>query len=102
MSVDYTVNISEPMEIQNILHDFREWEYKIDYSYWVVGTPLQEEMAVKLFTNTPASGDKGIQDDIIEDLCDYFRIDQLYNMGLISEQWIRELYQAYLDYEDSE
>ena len=99
MSVDYTVNIPEPMEIQNILHDLKEWEYKIDYNYWVVGTPLQEEMTVKLFTDTPASGDKGIQDDIIEDLCDKFRVDQLYNMGLISEQWIRELYQTFLDTE---
>lgn len=102
MEIDHTDYNPDPIDIQNILHDLKEWEYKIDYSYWVVGTPLQEEMAVKLFTDTPASGDKGIQDDIIEDLCDKFRVDQLYNMGLISEQWIRELYQAYLDYEDSE
>lgn len=102
MEIDHTDYNPDPIDIQNILHDLKEWEYKIDYNYWVVGTPLQNEMAVKLFTDTPASGDKGIQDDILEDLCDYFRIDQLYNMGLISEQWIRELYQAYLDYEDGE
>ena len=101
MSVDYTVNIPEPMEIQDILHDLKESDYRVNYSY-ITGTSLQDTMAVKLFTDTPASGDKGIQDDIIQDLCEYLRADQLYNMGLISEQWVRELYQEYLEKEHGE
>jgi hypothetical protein len=100
MSVDYTVNIPEPMEIQDILHDLREWEYTMYYE--LVPEHIKEEIAVKLFTDTPASGDKGIQEDIIQDLCDKLRIDQLYNMGLINERFLRTLYQAYIEYEDGE
>ena len=98
MEIDYTDYNPDPIDVLDIVNILKEWEYELDYSF--IPEHIKDEMAVKLFTNTPASGDKGIQDDIIEDLCDRLRIDQLYNMGLISNQWIRELYQEYLDQED--
>lgn len=100
MSVDYTTGIPDELNIQDMLHNLREWEYTMYYE--LVPEHIKEEIAVKLFTDTPASGDKGIQEDIIQDLCDKLRIDQLYNMGLVNERFLRTLYQEYIEYEDGE
>lgn len=100
MSVDYTTGIPDELNIQDMLHNLREWEYTIDYQF--VPEHIKEEIAVKLFTDTPASGDKGAQEDIIQDLCDKLRIDQLYNMGLVEDKWLQELYQEYMAYEYGE
>ena len=100
MSVDYTTGISDELDIEDMLYNLKEWEYKIDYQF--VQEHIKEEIAVKLFTDTPANGDKGIQEDIIQALCDKLRIDQLYNMGLVEDKWLQELYQEYIEYEDGE
>lgn len=100
MSVDYTTGIPDELDVQDMLYNLREWEYTMYYEF--VPGHIKEEIAVKLFTDTPASGDKGIQEDIIQDLCDRLRIDQLYNMGLVNERFLRTLYQAYIEYEDGE
>jgi hypothetical protein len=100
MSVDYTTGIPDELDVQDILHNLKEWEYKMYYEF--IPEHIKEEIAVRLFTDTPASGNKGIQEDIIQDLCDKLRIDQLYNMGLVNDKWLRTLYQAYIEYEDAE
>lgn len=100
MSVDYTNNIPDELDIQDMLHNLKEWEYTMYYKF--VPEHIKEEIAIKLFTDTPASGDKGIQEDIIQDLCDKLRIDQLYNMGLVNERFLRTLYQEYIEYKDGE
>jgi hypothetical protein len=100
MSVDYTTGIPDELDVQNILHNLKEWEYTMYYEF--IPEHIKEEIAVQLFTDTPASGNKGIQEDIIQDLCDKLRIDQLYNMGLVNDKWLRTLYQAYIEYEDAE
>lgn len=100
MSVDCTDNIPDELDIQDMLHNLKEWEYKMYYEF--VPEHIKEEIAIKLFTDTPASGDKGIQEDIIQDLCDKLRIDQLYNMGLVNDRFLRILYQEYIEYENGE
>lgn len=100
MSVDYTTGIPDALYVQDMLYNLREWEYTMYYEF--VPEHIKEEIAIKLFTDTPASGDKGIQEDIIQDLCDRLRIDQLYNMGLINDRFLRILYQEYIAYEYGE
>jgi hypothetical protein len=100
MSVDYTTGIPDELNVQDMLYNLKEWEYRIDYQF--IPDYIKDSIVAKLFTDTPASGNKGIQEDIIQDLCDKLSIDQLYNMGLVEDKWLQELYQAYIEYEDGE
>jgi hypothetical protein len=87
------------MEIEQILE---QWDWA-GYSPDLKSIPdyIVDNISVKLFTNTPASGDKGTQTDILVDLFDCLTIKQLYNLGFLPDAWILEEYQTQKDNDDS-
>lgn len=76
------------MTIESILE---QWEWS-GYTPQAKDMPLYvlDKIAVKLFSNTPATGDKGMQDEILVDIFEYLTIRQLYNLGFLPDSWVEE------------
>jgi hypothetical protein len=87
------------MTIEQILE---QWEWA-GYNPDLKNMPdyVLNHIVNKLFTDTPASGDKGTQADILVDLFDCLNIKQLYNLGFLPNTWILEEYQTQIDNGDS-
>lgn len=80
------------IDLETILN---EWEYS-GYApeYKDLPPSLREIIASGLFKNTPASGYKGDQDEILATIFEALDIRQLYAIGFLSEDWIQDEYEA--------
>ena len=78
-------------DLETILN---EWEYS-GYApeYKDLPPSLREIIAGGLFKDTPASGYKGDQDEILATMFETLNIKQLYNLGFLPEDWIQDEYE---------
>lgn len=80
------------IDLETILN---EWEYS-GYApeYKDLPEELRTNIAVKLFRDTPASGYKRDQDEILATIFEALDIRQLYAIGFLPEYWIQDEYEA--------
>lgn len=81
------------MEQEITVQDIISYWYEAGYTplYKDMPSYYQEEIAIKLFENSPIAGDKGKQDDILNEMFEYLNVDYLYNLGLLPDAYILEL-----------
>ena len=87
-------------DLETILN---EWEYS-GYApeYKDLPEELRTNIAVKLFQDTPASGYKGDQDEILTTIFESLDIRQLYALGFLPEDWIQDEYENQEKISDSD
>lgn len=87
-------------DLETILN---EWEYS-GYApeYKDLPEELRTNIAVKLFQDTPASGYKGDQDEILTTIFESLDIRQLYALGFLPESWIQDEYANQVSIQESD
>lgn len=88
------------IDLETILN---EWEYS-GYApeYKDLPPSLREIIASGLFKDTPASGYKGDQDEILATIFEALDIRQLYAIGFLPEDWIQDEYENQEKISDSD
>ena len=79
-------------DLETILN---EWDYSgYAPAYKDLPEDIRTNIAVKLFKDTPASGYKGDQDEILATIFEALDIRQMYALGFLPEDWIQDEYEA--------
>jgi hypothetical protein len=88
------------MTTQSILEEWYEAGFTPEFNY--LPKEIQDKIAIKLFDSTPASGDKGMQDDILVEMFAVLDVKQLYALGFLPDAWIEEEYDNQLSIEEND
>lgn len=88
------------MDTITILEQWEDSGYTPDYKD--LPPNLQENIAIKIFQNTPSSGNKSIQMDILNDIFTALDIMQMYNLGFITDDWVKSEYEDQLSIQESD